>query len=34
VFYFFFAVAALITGYFVYGKFVEANFGADTWCSF
>jgi carbon starvation protein CstA len=30
VFYFFFAVAALITGYFVYGKFVEANFGADT----
>ena len=29
-FYFFLAVAALITGYFVYGKFVESSFGIDT----
>ena len=29
-FYFFFAVAALITGYFVYGKIVESSFGVDS----
>ncbi|MCG8532541.1 MAG: carbon starvation protein A, partial [Desulfovibrionales bacterium] len=28
--YFFLAVAALIIGYLVYSKVVEANFGADT----
>jgi len=30
VFYFFFACAALIAGYFVYGKIVESQFGMDT----
>lgn len=29
-FYFFFACAALIAGYFVYGKIVESQFGMDT----